>query len=176
MNNTKQKTTMPYLPQTQPEVEAKYEELAIRNKILYAISGAVILITFILIGVICYWAFAPTQVLKIKEPLPVLNKDRIVENGGKVVLNADFCKVNDTPGDVKITLVGKTITTLLETREALAKGCQVIPVQVPLPFVVNFEPRVIHYEVTYRQNPLRKDTLVFDSEEFYISSDSAIPK
>jgi len=148
--------------------------IEVKNRVLYLVAGFITATALIALSILVYWLITPTEALTIKEPLEVVNADNKISNGGVLNLRAEFCKNTDTPGDVEVTMIGKSQLSLLKVREGLKKGCNDLILNVQIPVVVNFEPRRIHYKVTYQLNPLRTVVKEFDSEEFTIEDNGTI--
>ncbi len=150
------------------ELKQQIEQISIKNRLLYFIAGSITVVALFTIALVTYWMIYPTSPLTITEPLKVLNPNHEVENGGVLILDAEFCKNTDVSGEVQISLIGKSVTVLTTVREGLPKGCNHTPTKVQLPVLLNIEDRKVHYKVTYKLNPLRTVVKEFESENFKI--------
>jgi hypothetical protein len=160
------------------QVVAQLEHTQTKNRWFYLGAGAILALTAGTVLLVIYWAMFPLVPLQIKEPLVVVNEGKRVENGGTLLLEAEFCKNTDAPGDVEISLIGKNVVTLQTVREGLKAGCYELKgdrvMRVELPVLVNLEPRRLHYKVCYQLNPIRHTCKEFDGEVFEIVEDDPI--
>lgn len=148
------------------------------SRILYYFGAIVVGLLFLSIFLFIYWANASYDplVFNYKDKngnesrvLPVLNKNKTVENGGYLALDADFCKTVDVEGNLEVYLVGTTTKTqLVYPKERGQKRCIHTPAPIKLPELVNIEPRHLEFKIIYQVNPIRTVTEEFRTEQFLI--------
>jgi len=143
-----------------------------KTKFFYYVSMTIIIlvISFMIGGFLL--ANIPTQPLVIRKlPVPI-DRDPIKPNG-IVVMKFDYCKNTNTNGVVRRWLVGKsTKIQLPEQIDRTSKGCN-DDLEVPTIVPIQAKPDIYHfeYEITYKVNILRTETVKFITEDFVIAEE-----
>ena len=155
------------IPEKQIEVEEKPNVV---GKITYIFSMLAIIIAIFTAGVFIWWTTIPTKTLIIKNnPVPV-EKAKIKAEDVQII-DIDYCKNSDIKGAVDWSLVSdKQIILLPPYTDTTMKGCSNnLRAPVLLPPIKFSDTYHFHYVVTYQVNPVKTETVIFNSKPFQIT-------
>jgi len=118
--------------------------------------------------------FYPIETIEVHNPMRVLTKNVIA--GQDLIYQSDYCKYDNAPAKVSRTLVGPDFIPLPIVNSVTAKGCRKVVIHLPIP--ASTYPGVYHMDakVEIQVNPLRIEVKDFSTEDFTVSSPSAILK
>lgn len=140
-------------------------------RVIRLVTLSIIILTIIgiaIVGVVAYWSFTGTDVLKFsKDPIPV--KPKFVKSEGEITLDVEFCKLTSTAGRVTQRLVSNSTEIFAPTViDNQPKGCYNYPLKIAIPTQTPPGKYHINYRVTYNTNPFHTVTEEINSESFDI--------
>ncbi len=139
-----------------------------REQIIQRIAYAIIFLAIVCIAIASYWLFYPYKTYVVNSnPLPIISET--VKSGQKVTLLFDRCNYTDKVAHIEKQLVGRDIQIDLPTLDrAIGTGCSTKKVDINLPKINNVGLYHIHYKMTWQLNPLRTESIEFDTDDFQI--------
>lgn len=159
------------------QLRSEFDDEVLRNHrtpLGFVVAATVGIIGWVLVVVLfVWWAFQPTRLPLVTEPLPVLNEEKTVTPGETVIVLLEVAKpenlaVEDTNRFIRCT--NGQLITFTASPQDLPPGEYVIEAESPpIPDRVT-EPSAceLTYLVEYRINPLRTQSVEFTSEPFTI--------
>ena len=142
----------------------------LKQKIFPYLAYTVLIIGFMVSLLFGYWINQSEDILEIKNaPVPATVVKDYPPNG-VVVLDVDFCKKTNTPGEIKRSFVGTSTEILLPAEnDRVEKVCRRSDIPHSIPPQAAPGTYHIHYEVSYKLNPIKDAVIIkFDSKEFEI--------
>jgi hypothetical protein len=123
---------------------------------------------------IFYWLLIPCDVITTVQPVPVLNEDKTVSVGDRLLLRIDYDKKRPFPGRVAQNIICSsgnmapieefTINLPVGKKNFVFDG-----VVVPSSMIAG-DKCFLQQSVSYKVNPVREITYTFLSEKFTISA------
>lgn len=150
-----------------------FKDIANTRRMFY-FSYAIIWIAIISLCVFGYWRNAPYLIFELQQYKADVHPDPILGNGNEqLTVSFDYCKYDDLPAKVKRTLIGSRVSISLpvDHQEPLAVGCGRAERNLLIPKINNTGTYHIHYEVTYKVNPIRNVTVEYDTQDFEITKE-----
>lgn len=144
------------------------------KKVIHFIGYAIIVGNLLLIGMVAWWLLHPYTLPAIKEPIPIMNENKIVAVGEPIKMKLQINK----PREMAPTSINRTISCNdgnLVTMTALAQD---MPTGSYTTHSENFilPPKVakgstckFNFQNTYKLNPLRSETVIWSSEDFRVA-------
>lgn len=144
------------------------------KKILHCAGWVVIFGNLALIGLVAWWLLHPYTLPDIKEPIPIMNENKVVAVGEPIKMKLQINK----PREMAPTSINRTISCNdgnLVTMTALAQdmptGNYTIPSEnfILPPKVAKGATCKFIFQNTYKLNPLRSETVIWSSEDFRVA-------
>lgn len=132
----------------------------------YIVAAALVTVALCL-GVFLKWTIQDSQVLQVNNsPFPTRTIREHPTAGGVIILTADYCKIQDVPGKLRVSYVSSSREVFLPLAdEKSPKGCRVTEFPVLIPRELQPDTYRIKFRVTYDVNPLKKGQVVeFESQ------------
>jgi len=134
--------------------------------------GKFILLSFFGIYlIISFWLFYPYEPITIKEPMKIMNKDKIVNSGETLLYEMDFVKHMQRPGFITKQLIDGVIITSSPIIGNIKTGHTIKNFPMKIPEFLGSGENVMKWSGTYKVNPIRYITVVAYTEPFYVVSD-----
>lgn len=144
--------------------------IGVVERTTYRVSLAALIIAILGLLILFYWLIVPVNVLQIKNnPVPVEKKQ--VKGEDVQILNISYCKNRTASGVVNWSLVSnKQVILLPPYSDTTPIGCNKdLRAPILLPPVKFNDTYHFHYIVIYQVNPLKTETVIFDSQPFMIT-------
>lgn len=141
----------------------------IKTRVFFYLSGLILLLAFLTIGLISYWLVFPYDVLDVKKlPVPVTRTPTSAD--GIIVLKFNYCKNMEIEGNLEISMISTSTAILLPpAEERTHAGCRKdFNAPVIIPSQASNGTYFFHYKVTYKVNPLKTIVEEFDTEKFEV--------
>ena len=130
---------------------------------------ALIYLTILGIIYVGYLLYFPFKTFEVKQnPANVLNPENEVKRGGIVFYEVSYCKYTDKPAQVSKLLVNDVIFPGTAMESNLPVGCGKKEASYKLPDIEIKGKHHLIITLTYRLNFLRRETVTFETEPFYI--------
>lgn len=123
------------------------------------------------VGLFLKWSFQSEHVIQVNnEPFPVRTIGDTPESRGVLVLNVDFCKLQEAEGQLRISLINEAREVFLPaSTENLPVGCEQREVPIVIPTGLIAGEYVVKFRTTYRLNPLKQSVVnEYQSEKIFI--------
>ena len=139
----------------------------INKRLWYLFSWLTILTALFLMSMVIYWLIYPYKTVDFKKDVfPVENK--IVEQGGRLRYEIDYCKYNETIPQITRYFVDGVLYETPEISGGLISGCNNIMRDIYIPKAIpdgNYKIKIV---IHYRLNPIRTVEIVKFTEQFII--------
>jgi hypothetical protein len=136
-----------------------------------------IMISFAIIGIICYsfliawWLFYPYEPLRVSSPLKIINTGKIVHTGGSLVYEVCYSKRMNLKGKLTRKLMNHYKIDLVDSDAVAPVGVDCDQIFVKIPHYVDPGEYTLLWSVTYPVNPIREVTVCTQTEQFKIIND-----
>ena len=117
--------------------------------------------------VACFWLLCPYEPIVV-EPIKIMNKDRVVQQGGTLIYRLAYDKKINIQSTVKRQLVNTYTITYTNVPGVARPGKGVAHTSLPVPKYASPGLYVLRWSSTYQVNPLRSITVSLDSEQFQV--------
>lgn len=143
------------------------------KKIFHFLGWAIIIGNLFLIGLVAFWLLYPYKISDVKEPIEVLNENKIITIGEPIKLKIEVNKPNDyVPVSQRfITCRDGNLVTLASSSLNLPKGQYTIfsdNIILPLK-VAKGSICKLNVVNSYKANPLKTVSASWVSEEFKVA-------
>lgn len=140
--------------------------------ILHYLAWVAIIGNLILLGLVAFWLIYPYKLPYIEQPIEILNPNKEIAIGEKIVMRINVSKQNDmTPTTAhNLTCEDGNLVTLSSSPKTLQKGqYTIISDRYTLPAKVN-KGAICKFNFinNYQLNPLRNETVIWSSENFKV--------
>lgn len=146
-----------------------------KNRLLAVFGYGTLILAFIFLGLMAYWAFYPyttEQIVTFANDSHKITKN-VVQQGEQTSYLVDYCKYKSPPVTVEKQFVDGIIFRSEDSISALSIGChkQLVPLTIP----DTLPPGNYKYRVTaiYRVNPIRTVTLIRETDWFTVVRDDS---
>jgi hypothetical protein len=160
----------PRLKSLAMELPPEEESKKAKKKLPYYFGSAVLLLALGVALLFFFWTLQPTNVLVIKnQPIPakygLFNGQRTVDT----IFN--YCKTGDTTGQLSYDFVSTTTVIAGPVNPAASNsGCKDgVHIPVAIPKQAPPDTYHIHWNVSYRLNPIRIVTVQWDTQDFKVT-------
>lgn len=134
------------------------------------ISYSMLISLVLVLALGLYWLYSPPREVLTIHTLPVPVTHQPVKPGDYVILTYDYCKNARVSGTVTYELISdRTKLSVPDAWDTTPKTC-ISSLSVPVPVPPQTPPGKyhIHYETSYKFNPLVTRTQEWDSEKFEV--------
>lgn len=141
------------------------------QRIVEFLGIAVIAIAIFFLLALSFWSLYPYEVARVEEPIEILNEDKKISSSENIVLRATIFKPNDLrpEADFSVWCDDGNVYPLAPVVLNLPKGKTTITAdQYALPPANAGASCNVRFTATYRVNPVREITKVWESEEFTV--------
>lgn len=123
---------------------------------------------FLNVAYILYLGLYPFRTVEIfNAPVPVTNSPVLA--GSVVEYKVDYCRYTDKPAQVTRTLVGKTVTTLVDFTSTASKGCKTVTVaNTIIPNYVMSGPYHLEINACFNTTPLQSRCTKYNTQNFQV--------
>lgn len=133
-------------------------------KVLWVLALGIILnITYIL-----YLAYYPFKTIEFRNrPFPIANKT--IHPGDTLSYVVDYCRYTNVASRFSRTLIGPTLTTLVETTSTTPTGCRISQVSnTVIPSYVTPGEYYLEINACWQVNPLKNVCKTVQTEKFNV--------
>lgn len=140
------------------------------SKIFHAIIWTIIIGNLMLLGLLAFWLFYPYKTTYLKQPIEILNPNNEIRIGDPIVMKLEVNKPNESQPISERFIVcedGNLVTLATSSVNLPAGTYVVINDKTLLPPKVALDAKCkIQIVNTYRLNPVRTETVIWESEYF----------
>lgn len=144
------------------------------KKILHYLAWFAIIGNLVLIGMVAWWLIHPYQLPVVKEPIPILNENKVIAVGEPIKMKLIVEKTremkpttvtrNITCNDGNlVTMSGSKSVDLPKGNYTMISDSIILPPKVAKGATCQF-----NFINTYKLNPLRSETTTYSSELFKV--------
>ena len=142
-----------------------------KNKILAIFSCGTLILAFLFICLISYWAFYPYRLLDVKDK-PIV-EDAIVTQGQWTSYSFDYCKWSTAPVTVRKDFVDGIVYQMESPKTPLLTGCHSIVVPLHIPKNLPPGEYLVRIQGVYQVNPIRKIEVIIETTRFTVTRDES---
>ena len=126
------------------------------------------LIFFITYGIASYWLFWPYVPMTIEDPIKILNDNKQVVPGGRLVYEMKIDKKLPLPAMISKQLINHYVITYSQIIGNVPLGKRTMKVSIRIPPYASGGKYKLKWEGVYKVNPIREVSVIEYSEEFTI--------
>lgn len=142
-----------------------------KSRVINKVIIAGLLIASIGLGLLLMWSLQGNKVLEIHNaPFPIRTIREHPTADGVVILNVDYCKLQDAQGRVRTSYVSNSREIFLPLAdERIPKGCHQGEYPVLIPINTPPDTYRIKFRIVYDVNPLKREVIEeFESAPFEV--------
>ena len=143
-----------------------------KQKVIMWLSLGVLLLAGALIVLFFHWSFYPYNVIEYKQPFEILNEDRQVARGEKLVFRVEYEKFMDIDATASTNITCQdgnlvTISAPTSSRFPIGKGDFVMD-EVKIPMKTSLDMCKFNLQLHYHPNLIREVILNLETEWFEV--------
>jgi hypothetical protein len=122
-------------------------------------------LAMLLVGLMLFWPYKTITILNA--PAPLVKSE--VTAGGNAQIYVEYCKFVDSPAIIERALIDTVVIFYEPIINKLPPGCGKMTLSVKIPEYATSGEYFFRNSLTYQLNPIRKKTVVYDTQKFHIT-------